>query len=628
MGELLARVARPEALAEAWDAVYARDAADEVVSAGVRRFAVDAQRRISEIAAEVTAGEYQPDTLTEVEIPKDDGDDGDVRVLHVPSVRDRVVERAVLAVLTPVVDPWLGPSSFAYRQGLGVADAIQELARLRDEGHGWVLRTDIHDCFPSVDLARVRRLLSALVSDPDLTDLIGRLLDRPAVRPGRSGLRPPRGLPQGSPTSPLLANLVLEHLDDRLRDAGFPVVRYADDLTVAVTSRDEGWEAARVASAAAEEIGMTLGAEDTQVMSFDDGFTFLGEDFGPRYPPVLDHRTDVPEHRTLFAGIPGSRVYLDDGRVVVEHQDDELLSVPAGLVARVVCFGPVGVSAGLRNWALATDVDMVFCSRRGRYLGSAVSGSAGRVARLRRQLRCTEDPERYLAYGRVIAEAKIRKQIVLLRRFTRRESARDLTEAIAAMRGYAGMLPDAGTREEIMGLEGAVARAYFQAWAAVLPDEYGFTGRNRRPPRDTVNSALSFGYALLLGDAVSALAAAGLDPAIGFLHTDQDNRPSLALDLAEEFRPLVVDQVVMEAVGQRRLTPDHVFPDERAGGMLLTRAGREVLVDGYERRMLRTTRGALPDFAGTLRRHLYRQAQALAAWVEDIGPLPVGMSWR
>jgi CRISP-associated protein Cas1 len=101
MGELLARVARPEALAEAWDAVYARDAADEVVSAGVRRFAVDAQRRISEIAAEVTAGEYQPDTLTEVEIPKDDGD---VRVLHVPSVRDRVVERAVLAVLTPVVE--------------------------------------------------------------------------------------------------------------------------------------------------------------------------------------------------------------------------------------------------------------------------------------------------------------------------------------------------------------------------------------------------------------------------------------------------------------------------------------------------------------------------------------------
>jgi len=62
--------------------------------------------------------------------------------------------------------------------------------------------------------------------------------------------------------------------------------------------------------------------------------------------------------------------------------------------------------------------------------------------------------------------------------------------------------------------------------------------------------------------------------------------------------------------------------------MLLTRAGREVLVDGYERRMLRTTRGALPDFAGTLRRHLYRQAQALAAWIEDIGPLPVGMSWR
>lgn len=426
----------------------------------------------------------------------------------------------------------------------------------------------------------------------------------------------------------MLANLVLEHFDERLRYAGFPVVRYVDDLAVLATDRDEAWEAARVASAAAEEIGMTLGADKTEVMSFEEGFCFIGEDFGLRYPPVLEQRVEVPERRTVYVGIPGSRIHMGQGRVVVEHDDVELLDVPAGLVARIVCFGAVGVSAGLRNWALSAGVETVFCSQRGAYLGQSVSGHRGRIERLRCQLAASEDPQRYLPLARAITEAKIRKQAVLLQHLTRRDSAQDLREAIQTMGGYADMLPQATSRAEVMGLEGAAARAYFQAWVAIVDPEFGFTGRNRRPPLDVVNSALSFGYAVLLSEAVSALVASGLEPALGFLHTDQDNRPSLALDLIEEFRPLVVDQVVLEALRRRRLRPEHGHHDDTHGGVLLTRAGREVLLDGYERRMLAMTRGALPDFAGSLRRHLYRQAQTVAAWIDGIGAGFVGLSWR
>lgn len=545
-----------------------------------------------------------------------------------PPVGDRVVERALLSVLSPRLDPLLAPSSFGFRPGLGVVDAVQALARLRDEGFTWVLRTDLHDCFPSVDLRRVRRLLDVLTGDGELLAVLNLFLGRAARRSGEKTVRPARGLAQGSPLSPLLANLILEDFDDRLRDAGFPLVRYADDVAVAVSDEREAKEAARVASGAAEEIGMTLGADKTQIMSFADGFCFLGEDFGPRYPPVVELRVEVPERRTLYAGIQGSRTRIEQGRVVVEHDDVEVLDAPAGLVARIVCFGAVGVSAGLRNWALSTGVDLVFCSQRGNYLGQAVSGHAGRVQRLRRQLARTEDPEQYLPVARSIVDAKIGKQAVLLQRLTRREQARDLSQAVASMRGYAAMVPQATDRSDVMGLEGAAARAYFHAWAAVLPAEVGFSGRNRRPPLDVINSGLSFGYAVLLSEAVAALAAAGLEPAVGFLHTERDGRPSLVLDLMEEFRPLVVDQVVMELVRRDRLGPEHGHRDEQRGGVSLTRAGREALLDGYERRMLTVTRGALPGFSGSMRRHLHRQAQVLAAWVDGIGPGFVGLSWR
>ncbi|MGH3940148.1 MAG: CRISPR-associated endonuclease Cas1 [Pseudonocardiaceae bacterium] len=500
--------------------------------------------------------------------------------------------------------------------------------RLRNEGFTHVLRADIDDCFPSIQIEPLSRILNVLVPDPDLMAVLDLLLTRPLHGPGRRRNRSGIGLPQGSPLSPILANPMLEHLDDRLRRAGYPIVRYGDDMAIVATSRDDALEAGRIASAAAEEIGMKLGEDKTAAMSFEDGFCFLGEDFGTRYPPVIENRIDVPEERTLFVGAAGSRVRIGEGWVVVERDEEELLDVPAGLVARIVCFGPIGVTAGLRNWALTSGVELVFCSQRGRYLGQVVSGHVNRVERLRNHLAASDTPERYLPLARQFVEAKIRKQAVLLRRMMRKDTARQLTESVEMMEGYADMLSDAGSRDEIMGLEGAAARAYFQAWTACVDPEFGFTGRNRRPPLDVVNSALSYGYAILLSEAVSALVATGLDPAIGFLHTDHDGRPSLALDLVEEFRPLIVDQIVMESLRRRRLRPEHGRRDEHRGGVLLTAAGREVVVDAYERRMLQMTRGALPDFAGTLRRHLYRQAQVLAASVENLGPGYVGLSWR
>ncbi|GLI00899.1 CRISPR-associated endonuclease Cas1 [Phytohabitans aurantiacus] len=622
MGSLYAAATTVEALTTAWEGLLGDDRIDGMVSPGTTRFAAQADQRLAELAAGLADGTFRPRPLTAVKIAKDDGG---VRHLAVPPVADRVVEKALAAVLSPVLDVWLGPSSFAYRPGLGVADAVQQVCRLRAEGLGWVARADIDDCFPSMDVARVRRLLAAVVDDPDLFALVDLLLARPVAT--EAGLRPGRGLAQGAPLSPMLSNLALEQLDDRVREAGFPLVRYGDDMVVSADSQTDAQEGLRMVTEAAKEIHMDVG--DTAVMSFEAGFCFLGEDFGPRYPPVLDHHRIVePATRTVYVGVPGAGVRIEAGRLVVESPDDEeLLSVPSGHVERLALFGPVGLSAGARSWALTNDVEVLLASRRGGYLGQLMAGTSRRVQRLRTQLACADDPARTLPLGRAVVEAKIRKQVVLIQRLTRRDHHEELAATVAAMRTLLEMLPDAATIEETMGVEGAAARSYFQALGLLVPAPLRFEGRSRRPPMDVVNAALSFGYTILLGEATAALAAAGLDPAIGLLHTPADRRPSLALDLIEEFRPLVVDQVVVTAARSRRLGPEHGRTEDGRTGVLLTKAGREALIDAYERRMLRTTRGALPGYAGSLRRHLHRQAQRLAAYIERGEPW-TGMSWR
>lgn len=627
MDDLFSRMSTVDALTAAWQALLGADREDGVLGVGVSRFAADAEDELQRLAAELGDGGFVPGLLTRVEMLREDGA---VRLLHVPTVRDRIVERAALGVLTPVVDTWLGPAAYAYRAGLGVSDAVQAVVRLREEGLSWVARADVADCFPSIPVAHLRRALSALLGDQiRLLSLVDALLGRPCA--GRGGVRRVPGLPQGAPLSPLWANLILTRLDDRLLDAGFPVVRYSDDFVVLAADVDEAWEAMRVASDALGELGMRLGADKSAVMSFAEGFTFLGEDFGPRYPPALDdHRVVEPPRRVVYAGLQGSRVRIDSGRLVVESsQDQELLDVPSGLVERLVCFGSVGVSAGVRSWALANGVDQVFLSRRGTYLGHATgAGTSRKPQRVRAQLAATDDLERCLLFGRAVVEAKVRKQVVVLRRLARRANAEIVAEATGLMEQLLPMLPEAQAADELMGLEGAAARAYFGALGTVMPAGLTFEGRSRRPPMDVVNAALSFGYSILAGEAVSALCAAGLDPAFGLLHADADRRPSLALDLMEEFRPQIVDQVVLAAVNRGELRPEHGRREDGIPGVLLTSAGRMRVIDGYEKRMLQTTRGALPGFSGSLRRHLCRQAERLAPFVHDPGADWTGLLWR
>jgi CRISP-associated protein Cas1 len=399
--------------------------------------------------------------------------------------------------------------------------------------------------------------------------------------------------------------LYLDQLDRAISASGFELIRYADDLAIPCANAEEASKALERLDNVTKAMDLSLNLEKTAIMSFDDGFAFLGEEISMHYPKP-HHERDVPDRRALFVCREGV-VRIDNGQVVVSSDEEEFLRVPQTLVGAIAVYGSTGVSAGLRSFALSEDIPITFLSRRGTYLGMLSRGRRPNARLIRQQIRSCDDDSFALALVRRIVRGKLANTRALLLRYGNRTNSSAVIEQAEAILRFREQAVDGESIEILRGLEGAAAAAYWRAFAHLVPSELQFEGRRQRPAPDPVNSALSFGYALLLGEVTGALITAGLDPSFGVLHTEQDTRPSLSLDVMEEFRSVIVDTTVLSLFRHKKLTEQSFRTDD--GATLLTDKGRRVLIAAFADRML-TVFGHVPSG----KRVSYRRSLLLQSW--------------
>lgn len=238
-------------------------------------FAAALDRKLRELRAELRDHSYRPKPLRIADLPKPNGG---VRTLAIPSVRDRVAQTAVALTLVPLFEVEFEDVSYAYRPGRSADHAVQALMRLRDAGYTWVVDADIDSYFDSIPHDKLLATLERYVSDAEVTDLIKLWVHADVARPG--GTRRLRaGIAQGSPLSPLLANLYLDALDESFLEAGHKVIRYADDFVVLAKTRPKAEAALRLSEEVLADLGLVLHPRKTRVVDFDQGFRFLGIDF-------------------------------------------------------------------------------------------------------------------------------------------------------------------------------------------------------------------------------------------------------------------------------------------------------------------------------------------------------------
>lgn len=365
------------------------------------------------------------------------------------------------------------------------------------------------------------------------------------------------------------------------------------------------------------------------------------------------------DRAVLYLHEPGSHVGRRSAHLVVSHRGQEVNRVPIASVRQVVVFGNVQVSTQALHTLAEAEIPVSYLSGHGRFIAAFVSPPAKNMALRAAQYRVFSDPAQSLELARAVVAAKIANQRTLMMRSLRNPrddepgprmdpaeadpessappakpasprpsvtepAARDMADLLARV-------PTAADPGTLLGLEGQSAALYFANFGRMLRSRapgspFDFTARNRRPPRDPVNCLLSFAYTLLAKDCFSAACTVGFDPYHGFYHVGRHGRPSLALDLMEEFRPVIADSVVLSLVNNGMLTEGDFLVWRDA--CQLTDNGRATFFRAYEQRKSTEVTHPVFGYRMSYGRMLEVQARMLAAHIRGELPRYVGFTVR
>jgi CRISPR-associated protein Cas1 len=334
----------------------------------------------------------------------------------------------------------------------------------------------------------------------------------------------------------------------------------------------------------------------------------------------------------LYVQEPGSHVGKRSEHLIVRKDGQEVTRVPMHAIRQLVVFGNVQVSTQALETLVANEIPVAYLTGYGRFIGTFAPAERKNVGLREAQFRRFADPAECLSLSKAVVRGKLINQRALLMRSLRGDgdrgsdepAARDLAELIRRLDG-------APSLETVLGLEGQGAALYFGEFGRFLRAQppgrgFEFTSRNRRPPRDPVNALLSFAYAMLTKDCFAAVSTVGFDPYKGFFHSNRHGKPSLALDLMEEFRPVIADSVVLTLINNEMLTPADFLVWREA--CQLTDSGRRRFFQAYEQRKATVVTHPVYGYKMSYSRMLEVQARMLAAYVRGSVPAYTGFTVR
>lgn len=294
-----------------------------------------------------------------------------------------------------------------------------------------------------------------------------------------------------------------------------------------------------------------------------------------------------PLLNTLFVTTENAYISKDGLNIVVSVQQKEIFRIPVLNIEQIITFGYIGASPGLMKLCADHNVALTFLSPNGRFICRSQGPTKGNVLLRKAQYTLSDNQDYSLHLCKMFIAGKIQNYRNILQRSIRDNGDNVAIESsIASLKRYKELTLRADNINSIRGFEGEAAMCYFSVFSNLIlwqKRDFKFIGRNRRPPKDPINTMLSFVYTLICNDVTAALETVGLDPYVGFMHTLRPGRPSLSLDLMEELRAYLGDRLVLSLINRKQITIND-FNKQSDEAIILTEKGRKTILTAWQSR--------------------------------------------
>lgn len=509
------------------------------------------------------------------------------RTLAIAPLPERIVQKIAAKTLSRILDSCQHHASYGYRPQRSRKQAVSRIQRHIKYGNNWILESDIEDCFDSIDFNIVKTRLNCLLNDQQTTQFILDCLSAPLTNDTATPRH--QGIPQGSPLSPLITNIILTDLDYDLSQQGHKHIRFADDFIVCGTTRSSVEQALTACHKSLTEHKLTLNQEKTHITQAAENFVFLGYQLNDQTATDLSQLTKAQKpHNHLEPNLihqPGSppisrrgqslficrqkhaQLTLSGNHLVITG-DNKIERTPLAHIRLIILLGGHHITTPLAQHCLRNGIDIHYLSHTGQHLGTLNSNH--HTNQYKTQLWLTQekrltDPAHCLRLSQAIITARLKNMHKTLTNY-----GHNHTKTIDRK---LRKIPTVQDQHQLRGHEGLATRYYYlQINALLKTTDFSFENRNRRPPKDPFNVLLSLGYTILYNYLNSFLLTLNINPDRGFYHYTQSNSIALCSDLIEPFRHWI-ERAAITVIRRKQIQAKHFYYHNHA--CCLTAEGRK-----------------------------------------------------
>lgn len=543
-------------------------------------------------------GTYRPKPALLFSILKPNGND---RELSRCCAIDAVIQRALEERMNESLESFFSPDSYAFIRGKGRHAAVARVADL-GKTYSYAAKIDPVSCFDNIDRELLFQIISRLWDSPPFLAILKKYAAMDVVDEKGARSRP-LGILQGSPISPVLCNIYFSPLDQRLAELNIPFCRYADD--VIVFAKDEKTVASYAETVMVyltSKLKLRINTEKTRIGKLTDiaylGFVFSKSEDGTLL--AAEEKTSEPAdyfdrwvaEKAKYNERPNAVNIVRDGiltrkDMTLAFESGDISTVlPIESIDQINIYGSVTMGPQMLQTAFKSGLRIAYFDRYGEKIGTFTPESPLKnVAVGLNQLEIYKDTDGLrLAYAKDFLLSQLHNLLLNLRYHRKQYRNEKCDDAVKRIEAIRGRVKNASKSDELLLMEAQARTVYY----ACLPElihskDFPFQKRTRRPPKDRVNALISFGNTFLYNYIAVEIDKTPLDIRIAFLHATTKRARSLNLDLADVYKPLIVDRTILKLVNKRQILPCH-FVKEDNGAVSLTSSGKRILIHAlYEK---------------------------------------------